>query len=123
MSAFTIDSTALAIIRLAVSPMPMGRTPGFLFRAMRRQASRGEMDFGSTNEVQILLAVEASVLHRSREAPLNEVHILLQPCASMPDSPVDPVILRAAERMTLASMDSKITGCASLGAEGRILLA
>ena len=123
MSAFTKDSTALAIIRLAVSPMPMGRTTGFLFRTMRQQASRGEMDFGSTNEVQILVEVEASVLQRSREAPLNEVHILLQPCASMPDGPADPVILRAAERMTLASMNSKITGCASLGAEGRILLA
>ena len=83
MSAFTIDSTALAIIHLAVSPMPMGRTLGFLFRARRRQVSRGEMDFGSKKEVQILLAVEASLLHRSREAPLNEVHILLQPCASM----------------------------------------
>ena len=83
MSALTIDSKALAIIHLAVSPMPMGWMPGFLFRVMRRQASREEMDFGSTKEVQILLAVEVNVLHRSREAPLNEVHILLQPCASV----------------------------------------
>ena len=33
--------TALAIILLAVSPMPIGRMPGFLFNAIRRQASKG----------------------------------------------------------------------------------
>ena len=54
-SVFTTDSTALAMIRLAVSPMPMGRTPGVLSRAMRRQASSGEMDFGSTVEAHKML--------------------------------------------------------------------
>ena len=84
-----------------------GRTPGFLFKAMRRQASTGEIDSGSTREVQILLAVDASQLHRSAEAPLWEVHSLFQSCASRPDSPADPEILRAAERMALPSMESK----------------
>ena len=119
-SDLTTDSTALAMIRRAVSPMPMGRTPGLLSRAMRRQASRGEIDFGSTSEVQILLAVDASALHRSADAPLKEVHSLLQSCASRPDGPADPEILIVAERMALASIDSKITGCTSEGAEGRI---
>ena len=36
----TIDSTALAMIRLAVWHTPIGRTPGFLLMAMRRQARK-----------------------------------------------------------------------------------
>ena len=59
MSGFATDITALAIIRRAVSPMPIGRTPGFLFRAMSRQARRGERDFWSTYDVHILLATRA----------------------------------------------------------------
>ena len=119
-SVLTTDSTALAMIRLAVSPMPMGRTPGVLSRAMRRQASSGEMDFGSTSAVHILLAVEASELHRLVDAPLNEVHNLLQSCASRPDGPADPVVFSTAERIALASIDSKMTGCVSEGVEGRM---
>ena len=108
------------MIRLAVSPMPMGRTPGVLSRAMRRQASSGEMDFGSTSAVHILLAVEASELHRLVDAPLNEVHYLLQSCASRPDGPADPVVFSTAERIALASIDSKMTGCVSEGVEVRM---
>ncbi len=33
------------MIRLAVSPMPIGRTPGCLSRAISRQASSGAMDY------------------------------------------------------------------------------
>ena len=59
MSGFASDNTALAIIRRAVSPMPIGRTPGFLSRAMSRQARKGDRDFGSTYDVHILLATRA----------------------------------------------------------------
>ena len=59
MSGFASDITALAIIRRPVSPMPIGRTPGFLSRAMSRQARKGERDFGSTYRVHILLATSA----------------------------------------------------------------
>ena len=48
MSPFIIIRTDLAIIILAVLPMPMGRTPGFLSRAIRRQATKGAMLSGST---------------------------------------------------------------------------
>ena len=52
MSGFITDSTTLAkICRCAVSPMPIGRTPGFLSRALSRQARRGDKDFGSTYDV------------------------------------------------------------------------
>ena len=113
MSGFTTNSTALAIIRRTVSPMPIGRTPGFLSRAISRQARRGEIDFGSTYEVQILLATRAKEWHSSLDAPLKDVHSLLHPCASIPDGPADPVMFMAAERMMLASIDSKMTGCTS----------
>ena len=46
-SGLVMERTALAIIRLAVSPMPIGCTPGFLSSAIRRQASRGAKDLGS----------------------------------------------------------------------------
>ena len=61
MSGFTTDNTALAIIRRAVSPMPIGRTPGFLSRAMSRQARKAEREFGLTYDVHILLATRARV--------------------------------------------------------------
>ena len=123
MSGFTTDSTALAMIRRAVSPMPIGQTPGFLSRAMSRQARRGEIALGSTYEVQILLVTIAKLWHRSLEAPLKDVHSLLHPCTSKPDGPADPVMCRAAERMTLAAMASKMTGCAFWGGGWRIQLA
>ena len=47
-SGLAMFSIALAIILLAVSPMPIGRTPGFLAKAIRRQARRGETHLGST---------------------------------------------------------------------------
>lgn len=93
--------------------MPIGRTPGFLSRAISRQARSGEMDFGSTCEVQSLLAVRAKERHSSLDAPLKDVHSLLQPCASIPEGPADPVVFMAAERMTLASIDPKMMECTS----------
>ena len=108
MSGFIPDSTAFAKIRRAVSPMPIGRTPGFLSRAISRQARRGDIDIGSTYEVHIL-ATRAKEWHSSLDAPLKDVHSLLHSCASIPDGPADPVIFIAAVRMTLASIDSKIT--------------
>ena len=36
----------------------------------------------------------------------------------MPDGPADPVVCMAAERMTLVSIDSKMTGCVSWGGGG-----
>ena len=54
-----IDKMALAMIRLAVSPIPIGRIPGFLSRAMRRQDKRGAILAGSTRSVHSLCAVRA----------------------------------------------------------------
>ena len=92
-------------------PIPISQTPGFLSKAISRQAKSGEIDFGSTYEVQI------KEWHRSLDLPLKDVHSLLHPCASMPDGPADPVVCMAAERMTV-SIDSKMTGCVSWGGGG-----
>ena len=54
-----IDKMVLAMIRLAVSPIPIGRTPGFLSSAMRRQDKRGAILAGSTRSVHSLCAVRA----------------------------------------------------------------
>ena len=71
----------------------------------------------------ILLATRAKQWHSSLDAPLKDVHSRLHPCASIPDGPADPVIFIAAVRMTLASSDSKITGCTSWGGDWRMQLA
>ena len=105
-----IDRTALAIIRLTVSPIPMGRTPGFLLSAISLQAMRGEMLFGSTRHVQRRLAVAAIALHKVSEADLKEVQSLLHPRASIPEGPAAPSVRRAAALTQRASKDSKITG-------------
>ena len=59
MSNFTTDINALTTIRHAVSPMPIGRTPGFLSRVISWQARKGERDFRLTYDVHILLATRA----------------------------------------------------------------
>ena len=61
---------ALPIKRLAISPMPTGRSPGHLSRAtplFARSASRG---FGSTYSVASLMAMVLSALQREEEVSL-----------------------------------------------------
>ena len=123
MSGFTTHNTALAIIRCVVSPMPIGRIPGFLSRAISLQARRGEIDLGSMYEVQILLATRAREWQSSFDTPLKDVHSLLHPCASIPDGPADPEVFMVAEQITLASIDSKIMGCTSWARDWRIQFA
>ena len=47
-SGLTTLRTALATILRAVSPIPIGRTPGHLSSAIRRQERKEETDLGST---------------------------------------------------------------------------
>ena len=90
MSLLVTVRTALAMMRRAVSPMPIGLTPGFLSSAMRRQASRGEIH-GSRKVEQRRLAVRAKEWQRALEAVLKDVHSLLQVYASSPDGPAAPL--------------------------------
>ena len=59
MSVLAMVGMALAMICLAVSPMPIGHTSGLLLRAIRRQANRGALKEGSTMSVQRRQAVLA----------------------------------------------------------------
>ena len=95
------------MIRLAVSPVPIGLTPGFLSNAMSLQDRKGAMLTGSTNSVQSLCAVSARELHSSREAALKEVQSLLQLSASRPDGPAAPLVCRTADLMAEAFKHSK----------------
>ena len=63
---------AFAIMCLEVSQIPIGRTTGHLSRAIRRQANRGAIPFGSTSVVQSLFSIAARAWHRSLEAVLKE---------------------------------------------------
>ncbi len=89
-------STDVRMILRTASQIPIGRTPGFLFRAIRRHAKNGLSPSGSTKVVQILLVRRASEWQISSE---TVVQILLHPCASIPAA---PLVRRAAERMVFA---------------------
>ena len=70
--------TAFAMMRLAVSQIPMGLIPRFLLMAMRRHAKSREILLGSTKEVQIHTATLEREWQRSLDASLKEVQSLLQ---------------------------------------------
>ena len=77
---------ALPMIRRAVSPIPIGRTPGHLSRAISRQEMRADSPLGSTRLVLIRLAVAASASHKSVDAVLKDVQSRLQARASRPEA-------------------------------------
>ena len=115
-----MERTAFVMIHCAVSPMPIGRTPGFLSKAIRRLARSGAVDDGSTYDVQSRLATDARDSQRSHEAPLWLVHRRLHSRESRPEGPAAPFTFRAAARMTFPSMDSNITGWGSSGSSGTV---
>ena len=100
---------------LAVAPMRMRQLPGFLSRAMRRQAMSGTILAGSTSSVLRHLAVKASERQSSDVAGLKEVHILLNATASRPESSAAPLVCSTADLISSPSIDSKRTGWVSYG--------
>lgn len=63
-----VVAMAFPITHRAVSPIPIGLTPGHLSRAIRWQATRADVPLGSTYSEQSRLAVPASDSHRSADA-------------------------------------------------------
>ncbi len=55
-----ITISALAMMRLAISPMPIGLTPGHLSKAINLQARNGEIAHGSIKLEQRRFATSAS---------------------------------------------------------------
>ena len=97
------------MILLEVFPIPIGRTPGFLSRAIRRLLSKGNKAAGSTNEVQMRLATKAREWHKSTEAEWNDVQRRRKPQASTPDGPAAPSIRSATRRITSSLRQSNTT--------------
>ena len=99
------------MIRRAVSPMPIGLTPGHLSRAIRRQATKADKLFGSTKEQQILLAVEARASQRSVDADWKDVHRHLHTAASRPEGPAAPSVFSTVLRIIWPSRWSNRMKC------------
>ena len=91
-----MESTAFDIMRLVTSHIPIGRTPGFLSSAIRRQARKGAIPQGSTREVHSLLARAAMDLQSSTDAVWKEVHSRLQPLAPILEGPAEPSVCSTA---------------------------
>ena len=88
-------NTALPIILLTTSPIPIGLTPGHLSRATSLQAVKASRPVESTNCWQMQRATIAIASHRSADSFLNDDRRHLQPAASIPDGPAAPLVLRA----------------------------
>ncbi len=101
------------MIRRAVSPMPMGRVLVECNETAYKKRGNG------TYEEHSLCVTDARAAQRSREAPLWLVHRRLHSWASNPEGPAAPFTRSAAERMALASMESKMMGWGSCGDSGR----
>ena len=82
---------------------------------MRRQASRGEIQLGSTKVEQRRLVVRAKEWQRALEAVLKDVYSLLQVYASSPDGPAATLVFRAEDLIMAVSIESKMTGLTSGG--------
>ena len=115
MSALVMVKMALAMIRFAVSTMPIGHTPGHLLRAISRHDNRGAVAMRSTMSVHRRLAETTREWHRLIDAALKEVHSLLEQAASSPEGPAEPVVLRAVDLIRGASIWSNTKGWISGG--------
>ena len=104
MSPQVTDKMALVMIRRAVSQTPIGRTPGFLSSATRREARNDASPSGSTTEDAKRFAIRASEWQRSSDSFLNDVHMVLHILASVPEGPADPEVRRAVALIREASI-------------------
>ena len=121
-SSFKVVRIALLMIRRAVSPIPMGLTPGHLSSAIRRQAVKAVSPLGSTCDEQIRLATEAMASQRSAEKEEKEEQRRFQAAASRPEGPAAPSVLRAVLRIVCPSIFSNMMKCGSLrGVSGSIM--
>jgi hypothetical protein len=72
-SCFTIASMALAVILRRVSAMPIGQTPGFLFRGASLHAVKAWRPNGSTHVVASLRAKLDIAILRARHPWMNSI--------------------------------------------------
>ena len=90
--------------------MPIGLIPGHLSKATSRQATKEDRPRGSTKDVQIRLASEATASQRLPEADLNEQQRRFHAAVSSPGGPAAPSILSAVLRINSPSILSYSIG-------------
>ena len=104
--------TVLPTILRNVSPMPIGRKPGFLLSGIRRLARKASSDMLFSMLVHRCFVIFASDAHRSFDSVLKlfEQRIRLQPSPSSPEGPAPPFVLNADCRIISPSISSNLTG-------------
>ena len=107
----------LPAIRRNISPMPIGRRPGFLFKGITRHAKDGSNDGERLSAVHSFLMTSAMVLHKSVELVPNcfVIKILLHPSAFSPDGPASPLVLTAVFLLSQQSTASNFIEGTCLG--------
>ena len=81
-----------------ISPIPIGKRPGFLSKGINRHAKNGSNDGERLSAVHSFLMTSAMALHISVELVWNcfVIKTLLHSSASSPDGPAPPLVLTAA---------------------------
>ena len=112
MSIHMCVTTALPAIRCSTSPIPVGRSAGFLSNGISRQSRKASKDVDWFSTLQIFLMTSANAFHRSIELFPNlfNVEICFQPYASMPEGPESPSVFIAAFCIFSTSIPSNLTG-------------
>ena len=91
-----MERIAFPMMRLETSQMPMGRTPGFLSKGIRRHAARADIVEGSITSVHKRRPRSARASQRLFEWDLNAVQRRLQLSAFIPHGPAAPFVRSAA---------------------------
>ena len=114
------DTTTLLAIQRKTSPIPIGRSPGFLFNGINLHASNASNDDDRSSVVQSSFMTSANVLHKMYELLPNwsDVKILFQPSASRPEGPAAPLFLSIAFFTLSASIEWNLIGWISSGISG-----
>ena len=102
--------TALVIIRLAVSPMPLdGRQGTYQARSVCSLVEGQALEGQQRRCIGALLSQQVTGT-KEVDADLKAVHNLHHAWASKPEGPAAPLVFSAVERMRRASMLSKMIG-------------
>ena len=114
-------ATVLPMILRRVSPIPMGRSPGFLSNGIRRLASKGSRVFSPWTFEHSLFESLTIDEHRSddSEPKLVEVRILRHPSPSKPDAPAPPLVFTVDYCIIFELMASKRTSSTFIGVSGK----
>jgi len=105
-------------MRQGTSLIPIGQTPGCLFKGIRQQATKVVRPSGWTASVQIRCPTAARAEHKVTEADLKEQRQRRQAYASKPEGPAALVVCNEAARIASASKPSNRIGFTALGGPG-----